>query len=79
MQLKVQKEVRKLTNQTCEAGALSSINGAARLIKDASPTPTSLVGQYGIISDDKVIKAYESTPPTSFHLHTTKRDRPKIK
>lgn len=30
------------TNQTCSTGALSSINGAARLMKDASPTPTSL-------------------------------------
>jgi hypothetical protein len=28
--------------QTWEAGALSSIKGAARLINDASPTPTNL-------------------------------------
>jgi len=29
-------------DQTCASGALSSINGAARLMKEASPTPTSL-------------------------------------
>lgn len=28
--------------KTCSNGALSSINGAARLINEASPTPTSL-------------------------------------
>jgi len=32
----------KEQNQTCAAGALSSINGAARLMKEASPTPTNL-------------------------------------
>lgn len=31
--------------QTCAAGALSSMNGAARLINEASPTPTSLQKQ----------------------------------
>ena len=29
-------------NKTLATGALSSINGAARLINEASPTPTSL-------------------------------------
>ena len=32
---------------------MSSINGAARLMKDASPTPTSLEGQHRIIIDDE--------------------------
>lgn len=34
--------VKSERNKTFSTGALSSINGAARLINEASPTPTSL-------------------------------------
>lgn len=34
--------MKQKQKKTCATGALSSINGAARLMKEASPTPTSL-------------------------------------
>ena len=41
--LKCQAEIKeKVKKETWAAGALSSMNGAARLINEASPTPTSL-------------------------------------
>jgi hypothetical protein len=36
-------------NKTLATGALSSINGAARLINEASPTPTSLEKQSELV------------------------------
>lgn len=46
------------TNQTCSEGALSSIKGAARLMKDASPTPTSLDDTTHIVTqNDGAIKS----------------------
>lgn len=41
----IMQSIVKRNKQTCSTGALSSINGAARLINEASPTPTSLQKQ----------------------------------
>lgn len=46
-EIKNRKALKENENQHAWAtGALSSINGAARLMKDASPTPTNLKGWF---------------------------------
>lgn len=35
-------KIERIHKKTCFGGAFSSMNGAARLIKEASPTPTNL-------------------------------------
>lgn len=73
-------KVEGASRQTCATGALSSMNGAARLMKEASPTPTNLQNRCHQSNSKTVLrKCYSNSAYWKIPLHATNCNRPEIK